>query len=47
MINIINQADRNSSILDIGCEGSPVLPLLRRLGFKESVWLRFSPQQEI
>jgi SAM-dependent methyltransferase len=34
MINIINQADRSSSILDIGCEGSPVLPLLRRLGFR-------------
>ena len=35
MINIINQAaDRSSSILDIGCEGSPILPMLKRLGFR-------------
>jgi SAM-dependent methyltransferase len=33
MINIINHADRNSCILDIGCDGSPILPMLRRLGF--------------
>ena len=25
---------KESNILDVGCNGSPVLPILRRLGFK-------------
>jgi hypothetical protein len=34
MIDIINGADRNSFILDVGCNDSPILPMLKRLGFK-------------
>ena len=34
MTNIVNQGDRTSHVLDIGCEGSPILPMLRRLGFR-------------
>jgi SAM-dependent methyltransferase len=34
MVNLISQADRSSFILDVGCNGSPILPMLRRLGFK-------------
>jgi SAM-dependent methyltransferase len=33
MIDIIKQADKSASILDVGCIGSPILPLLWRLGF--------------
>jgi SAM-dependent methyltransferase len=33
MIDIIKQADISAFILDVGCNGSPILPLLRRLGF--------------
>jgi SAM-dependent methyltransferase len=33
MIEIINIADRNAPILDFGCNGSPILPMLKRLGF--------------
>jgi SAM-dependent methyltransferase len=33
MVDIIKQADRSAFILDAGCNGSPILPLLRRLGF--------------
>jgi SAM-dependent methyltransferase len=34
MIEIINIADRNCFILDVGCNGSPILPMLKRLGFR-------------
>jgi SAM-dependent methyltransferase len=34
MIEIISAADRNSFILDVGCNGSPILPMLKRLGFR-------------
>jgi SAM-dependent methyltransferase len=35
MIDIISKADRRRSfILDVGCNGSPILPILKRLGFK-------------
>jgi len=34
MIDIINRADRNSFILDVGCNDSPILPMLKRLGFR-------------
>ncbi len=34
MIDIINKADRSSFILDVGCNSSPILPMLKRLGFK-------------
>lgn len=33
MIDIIKQADISAFILDVGCNGSPILPLLWRLGF--------------
>jgi SAM-dependent methyltransferase len=33
MIEIINKADKDASILDFGCNGSPILPMLKRLGF--------------
>jgi SAM-dependent methyltransferase len=33
MVDIIKQADRSAFILDVRCNGSPILPLLRRLGF--------------
>ena len=34
MIDIIYKADKNSFILDIGCNGSPILLMLKNLGFK-------------
>jgi SAM-dependent methyltransferase len=34
MVNAINNADRNAFILDVGCNGSPILPILGRIGFK-------------
>ncbi len=34
MIDIINKADKNSFILDIGCYNSPILLMLKNLGFK-------------
>src|ERR1051325_5410192 len=34
MIEIISKADRNSFILDVGCNDSPILPMLKRLGFR-------------
>jgi hypothetical protein len=34
MVDIISRADRVSFILDVGCNGSPVMPILKRLGFK-------------
>lgn len=33
IIEVINTADRNCCILDVGCHGSPILPMLKRLGF--------------
>jgi ribosomal protein L11 methylase PrmA len=35
IIDIINKADRNSFILDVGCNSSPILSMLKSLGFKE------------
>ncbi len=35
IMDIINKADRNSFILDVGCNSSPVLSMLKSLGFKE------------
>jgi SAM-dependent methyltransferase len=34
MIDIISAADRNCYILDVGCNGSPILPMLKVLGFR-------------
>jgi SAM-dependent methyltransferase len=34
MIDIINKADKNSFVLDIGCNSSPILLMLKNLGFK-------------
>jgi len=34
MIEIISKADRDSFILDVGCNDSPILPMLKKLGFK-------------
>jgi SAM-dependent methyltransferase len=34
MVNLISKADRISSILDVGCNCSPIMPILKRLGFK-------------
>ncbi len=35
IINFINKsATKNAKILDVGCNGSPILPLLKKLGFK-------------
>jgi SAM-dependent methyltransferase len=33
MIQLINKADRDSFVLDVGCNDSPILPMLKRLGF--------------
>ena len=33
MIDIIRKGNRDSFILDVGCNGSPILPMLKRLGF--------------
>ena len=33
MIKIISDADRDSFILDVGCYESPILPMLKKLGF--------------
>ncbi|MDW0274455.1 MAG: methyltransferase domain-containing protein [Nitrososphaeraceae archaeon] len=34
MVKIISEGDRISFILDVGCNGSPILSILKRLGFK-------------
>jgi SAM-dependent methyltransferase len=34
MIEIINKAHRDSFVLDVGCNDSPILPMLKRLGFR-------------
>ena len=34
MVKIINEGDRSSFILDVGCNGCPMLPIFKRLGFK-------------
>lgn len=34
MIEIMSKANRNSFILDVGCNDSPILPMLKRLGFE-------------
>jgi hypothetical protein len=34
MVDIISKADRVSHILDVGCSCSPIMPMLKRLGFK-------------
>jgi SAM-dependent methyltransferase len=34
MIEIIIKADRSSFILDVGCNDSPILPMLKKLGFR-------------
>ena len=33
MIKIISSANRESFVLDVGCYESPILPMLKRLGF--------------
>ena len=33
MIEIMKEMDKNSYILDIGCNVSPILPMLKKLGF--------------
>ena len=35
IIDIISKADRDATILDVGCNGSPILPMLRTLRFKK------------
>ena len=34
MVKIISEGARSSFILDVGCNGSPILSILKRLGFK-------------
>lgn len=34
MVKIMSEGDRSSFILDVGCNGSPILSILKRLGFK-------------
>ena len=34
IVNLVSKADRISSILDVGCNCSPIMPILKRLGFK-------------
>ena len=34
IVKIISEGDRSSFILDVGCNGSPILSILKRLGFK-------------
>ena len=34
MVQIINEAKRDAYILDVGCHSSPILPALKKLGFK-------------
>jgi 2-polyprenyl-3-methyl-5-hydroxy-6-metoxy-1,4-benzoquinol methylase len=34
MVKMISEGDRSSFILDVGCNGSPILSILKRLGFK-------------
>jgi len=34
MVKIISEGDRSSFILDVGCNGSPILSILKSLGFK-------------
>ena len=33
MVDIIKQSDTSAFVLDVGCNGSPILPMLSRLGF--------------
>ena len=33
MIKMISDANRESFVLDVGCYESPILPMLKRLGF--------------
>ena len=33
MIKILSDADRQCFVLDVGCYESPILPMLKRLGF--------------
>lgn len=33
MIDMMSKADRNATVLDVGCNGSPILPMLKLLGF--------------
>jgi hypothetical protein len=33
MIKMISNANRESFVLDVGCYESPILPMLKRLGF--------------
>jgi len=34
IVNLVSRADRVSFILDVGCNCSPIMPILKRLGFK-------------
>ncbi len=34
MINIISNSDNDVQVLDVGCNGSPILPMLKKIGFK-------------
>jgi SAM-dependent methyltransferase len=34
MIEIIGKANPDAYVLDVGCNGSPILPMLRKLGFR-------------
>lgn len=34
MIEIISKANSDAYVLDVGCNGSPILPMLRKLGFR-------------
>jgi hypothetical protein len=34
MVDVISRGDRVSFILDVGCNCSPVMPMLKRLGFR-------------
>ena len=34
MVDMISKADRSSFILDVGCNGCPILSILKRLGFQ-------------
>ena len=34
MVDMISKADRRSFILDVGCNGCPILSILKRLGFQ-------------
>jgi SAM-dependent methyltransferase len=47
MVEIIRQADINAFILDVGCNGSPILPLLSRLGFMNLYGCDLLPEKGI